>query len=434
MFRLGPIVSAARRLGGALAYFERWSRKGGADDLAQRDLTDSRVRNDPYALYRWLRTNDPVHWSPGLSTWVLTRYADAVEVLRNPARFSSQGRIASLVAKLPEWKRQRLMPLLQSMNRRMAQLDPPDHTRIRSLVNRSFLPRKVETLRPRIAAVAHRLLDQAPTHEAFDLIRHFAYQLPIIMICEVLGVDPEDRFRIKRWGDTFTAFLGVSGDLEQSAHRAYQATLEFEKFLEPIIARRRTEPRDDLITLLIQTGTEQGKLNEAELLANCIHIITASHETTSFLISNSVYALLRHPDAFEKLRRNPGLLPSAVEEFLRYDSPIQELRRMATEDVTIGGRLIRRGEYVTPFIGAANRDPEQFPAPDELNIERPDNHHLAFGLGIHFCLGAFLARLEGQIALETLLQRFREIRLVEQPRWKDSVRFRSLHSLMVHAA
>src|SRR5579871_6155147 len=138
MFRLGPIVSAARRLGGALAYFERWSRKGGADDLAQRDLTDSRVRNDPYALYRWLRTNDPVHWSPGLSTWVLTRYADAVEVLRNPARFSSQGRIASLVAKLPEWKRQRLMPLLQSMNRRMAQLDPPDHTRIRSLVNRSF--------------------------------------------------------------------------------------------------------------------------------------------------------------------------------------------------------------------------------------------------------------------------------------------------------
>jgi cytochrome P450 len=316
------------------------------------------------------------------------------------------------------------------MDRRLVQIDPPDHTRIRGLVNRAFLPKMVELMRPRIAKVANELLSQAPA-DSFDLVKHFAFQLPIIVICELLGVDPADREKLRHWGDAFMAFLGVSGDPEQSALRAYQATLEFESYIKPVIAQRRREPREDLITLLIRTGHEEGKLTDDELVANCIHLITASHETTSFLIGNGTLALLRQPEAMEKLRARPALLPSAVEEFLRCDSPIQKVRRVALEDVVIGDRQIHAGQYVMPLIGAANRDPEVFDRPDELDIERPNNRHLAFGFGIHFCLGAFLARLEGQVAFETLLDRYREIRLAETPQWKDSVRFRSLKSLLV---
>jgi cytochrome P450 len=398
------------------------------------DLTDPRVRIDPYAFYRVLRSEDPVHWSRGLNAWLVTRYSDAVEVLRNPEQYSNRGRASSLAARLPESSRALLSPLIESMDRRLVQIDPPDHTRIRSLVNRSFLPRILELIRPRVAAVANALLDRAPLSEPFDVVEHYAFQLPIIVICELLGVDPQDRFRLKQWGDCFAAFLGVSGELEQSAMRALQATREFEAYIKPVIAERRRAPRDDLITLLIRTGHETGNLSDEELVANCIHLITASHETTSFLIGNSVYALLRNPVALQRLRSAPELMPSAVEEFLRYDSPIQKVRRVAVADVSLGDKQIRRGDYVMPLVGAANRDPEHFPDPDALDIERKDNKHLAFGFGIHFCLGAFLARIEGQIALETFLQRLPDIRLHEQPQWKDSIRFRNLKSLWVRAA
>lgn len=394
------------------------------------DWTDPATRGNPYPLYDWLREHDPIHWSPALSGWVLTRYADTVEVLRDAQHFSNRGRAAALAASLPAAVRRRLGPLMRSMDMRLAQCDPPEHTRIRALLNRAFLPKVVEPLRPRIAQIAQDLIDQI-AGDTFDLITHFASPLPLSVICELLDIEPDHRAKLKRWGDAFALFLGSAADVEKNAILANQATLEFEHHMRPVIARRRAQTRQDLLSLLLRTGVDQGLLTEQELATTCIHLITASHETTSFLIGNGIYTLLHHPEAFRKLRKRLDLVPSTIEEILRFESPIQKVRRIAVANVSIGDKVIRAGQTVLPFIGAANRDPARFPGAAHFDIERQDNNHLAFGLGLHFCLGAYLARIEGQVALETLLNRFEDIRLAESPHWRGSIRYRGLKSLPV---
>ena len=386
----------------------------------------SEFRSDPYPRLAELRSREPVYFSPVLRGWVLTRYADVARVLRDP-RFSvdrtqiSLGRVLNPFRAIsPEFGE-----LIKST---LLMLDPPAHTRIRTLVNKAFTPRMVEVLRPRIQEIINGLLDHVEERGEMDLIRDLAFPLPLIVIAEMLGVPAEDRASFRRWSNDLTALLdplsspgGLSG-----AQAAFE---EIAPYFKRILAERRREPRADLISALAAVEGGEGRLDETELLALCLLILGAGHETTVNLIGNSVAALLRNPGERKRLQEEPSLLPTAVEEFLRYDSPVQITDRLATEDVEIGGRQIRKGQLVGLLLGAANRDPEQFPLPDRLDVERRENRHLAFGHGVHFCLGAPLARTEAQLAIGTLLRRFPHLDGPEPEHWRPSIVLRGPVSL-----
>jgi len=379
---------------------------------------------DPYPTYHRLRAEDPVHHSP-LGFWVLTRYEDVVAVLRDP-RLAKEA-IAEFVAA-------RLGTTAPAGRFSMLDRDPPDHTRLRGLVNKAFTPRVVEALRPHIQQIVDGLLGRVEGDRAMDLIEDFAYPLPVIVICEMLGVPVEDRERFKAWGLAIARgldgiLLPPDSDVPRLAAEARDALTDY---FRGLIVRRRAAPRADLLSALIAAEEAGDKLSEEELLATSILLLVAGHETTVNLIGNGSLALLRHPDQLRRLRDDPGLIAGAVEELLRYDGPVQRTARIPSEDVTIAGRTIAKGELVMPFIGAADRDPAQFPDPDRLDITRPDNRHIAFGWGIHFCLGAPLARVEGQIAINTLVQRLPKLALAtDEPAYRQSLTLRGLTALPV---
>src|SRR5215468_3919128 len=379
---------------------------------------------DPYPMYHRLRTEDPVHHSP-LGFWVLTRYEDVAAALRDP-RFAKEALAAFVAA------RYGMAP--PGLGLSMLDRDPPDHTRLRGLVNKAFTPRVVEVLRPRVQQIVNGLLDQVDGTGAMDLIEDFAYPIPVIVICEMLGVPVEDRERFKHWG--LDIARGLDAIWLPPDHEVTQRSMASRKalsgYFRELIAERRSAPRADLLSALIAAEEAGDKLSEEELLATCILILIAGHETTVNLIGNGVLALLRHPDELDRLRRTPALITSAVEELLRYDGPVQRTARVASDDTTIGGRTIRKGDMVMPFIGAADRDPAQFPNPDRLDLGRGDNRHIAFGWGIHFCLGAPLARVEGQIAIDTLVRRLPRLALVnDEPEHRQSLTLRGLKALPV---
>jgi cytochrome P450 len=379
---------------------------------------------DPYPTYRRLRSEDPVHLSP-LGFWVLTRYDDVVATLRDP-RFAKEPMIAAVAARLG------IPPA--SIGISMLDRDPPDHTRLRSLASKAFTPRVVEALRPRIQQIVDALLDGVAGAGTMDLIEQFAYPIPVSVICEMLGVPVADHEQFKGWSLDLargldSIMLGPESDV---AKRSGQAREGLTSYFRALIAERRTAPRGDLLSALIAAEEAGDKLSEPELLAMCILLLVAGHETTVNLIGNGVLALLRHPDQFRMLRERPELIGTAVEELLRFDGPVQRTARTPTEDVTLGGRTIPKGEIVMPFIGAADRDPAQFRDPERLDITRTENRHVAFGLGIHFCLGAPLARIEGQIAINTLLRRLPKLALaVERPEHRHSLTLRGLVALPV---
>jgi cytochrome P450 len=301
-------------------------------------------------------------------------------------------------------------------------------------VSKAFTPRVVETLRPKIQAIVGRLLDRVEGAGAMDLIDDFAYPLPVIVICEMLGVPVADRDRFRQWGLDIARGLDsvmLPPDSEVIT-RSIASRTALTQYFRELIAERRASPRSDLLSGLIAVEEAGDKLTEQELLATCILLLVAGHETTVNLIGNGTLALLRHPDQRQRLRESPALIVSAVEELLRYDGPVQRTARIPSEDVVIGGRRIAKGEMVMPFIGAADRDPAQFPDPDRLDIGRTENRHIAFGLGIHFCLGAPLARLEGQIAINTLVQRLPKLALAtDTPQYRQSLTLRGLTALPV---
>ena len=379
---------------------------------------------DPYPLYHRLRTEDPVHHSP-LGFWVLTRYEDVVAALRDP-RLAKEA-IASFVAA-------RFGAPVPAMGLSMLDRDPPDHTRLRGLVSKAFTPRVVEGLRPRIQDIVDGLLDRVATRGSMDVIEEFAYPIPVAVICEMLGVPIEDHERFKGWSLDIARgldliWLGPDSDVGRRSVASRHALAEY---FRGLIAQRRAAPRSDLLSGLIAAEEAGDKLNEMELLATCILLLIAGHETTVNLIGNGMLALLRHRDQLERLQRDPGLITSAVEELLRFDGPVQRTARIPSEDVTFGRYTIAKGEMVMPFMGAANRDPAQFPDPDRLDIGRSDNRHIAFGWGIHFCLGAPLARIEGQIAINTLLRRLPKVALTtEVPEYRPSLTLRGLKALPV---
>jgi len=381
--------------------------------------------SNPYPFYRALREEDPVHLSP-LGFWVCTRYDDAVMILRDP-RFGREG-----MAKLMEAR----LGLTQDTSRARDMLfqDPPDHTRLRALVSRAFTPRVVEVMRPHIQEIVDGLLDRVDGARTMDVIEDLAYPLPVTVICEMLGVPAADQDIFKTWSTDIArsldaAILPADSD---AIPRGRDARLGLADYFRSLIATRRKDPKPDLLSALIAAEEEGNKLSEGELVSTCMLLLIAGHETTVNLIGNGLLALLQHPDQLRALRDDPELIQTGVEELLRFDGPVQRTGRMTTAEVEIGDKRIPRGSVVVSVIGAANRDPKQFADPDRLDVSRKDNRHIAFGFGIHFCLGAPLARLEGQIALGTLLRRMPKLALVSDvPEWRESSTLRGLKSLPV---
>jgi pimeloyl-[acyl-carrier protein] synthase len=387
---------------------------------------DPTRRTDPYPLYERMRRESPVYLNRTLGIWFLFRHRDVESVLKD-ARFSVQRstygnqRFNPLPSLSPEFQ--------AFAERTLLMVDPPDHSRLRGLVSRSFTPRRVETLRPRIESLVHELIDVAAAQPVPDLVRDLASPLPILVISELLGVPAQDREQIRHWTNDLVALLDpFSGGSLAQADRSYHGLAAY---LRTLFAARRREPREDLISALVRES-DGDRLNEVELCATVALILGAGHETTTNLIGNAALALLRHPDERKRLLDQPALVESAVEEFLRYDAPVQVTDRVATEDIEIDGQRIRRGQFCVLLLGSANRDAEVFADPDRLDIGRTENRHLSFGAGIHFCLGARLARLEAQVALRVLLERFpRFSGDVREPRWRPSMTLRGVTSLPV---
>ncbi|MGH7790177.1 MAG: cytochrome P450 [Candidatus Binatia bacterium] len=377
-------------------------------------------RRDPYPFYRRLQRDHPIHFGRVLAGGcVVSRHQDVAAVLGD-ARFTVDRQQADVFKRLQPF--QGLSPgFTRAITRNLLMLDAPDHTRLRRLVNKAFTPRVVEGLRPRVQALVDELLDAVAPRRQMELIHDFAYPLPVIVIAALLGIPAEDRERFKHWSDTLTALL----DPLQAARGlggCEQAYTEIGAYLRPIFAERRRAPRDDLISGLVAVEDQGQRLDETELLSLTMLILGAGHETTTNLIANAVVALLRFPDQRRRLQEDPALIGSAVEEFLRYDSPVQATDRVATVDCELGGHPLPRGKTALLLLGAANRDPARFADPDRLDIARTENPHLAFGHGPHFCLGAALARLEAQLAIGTLLRRFPDLQGDAQPKdWKRSV-------------
>jgi cytochrome P450 len=312
--------------------------------------------------------------------------------------------------------------------------DPPDHTRLRALVNKAFIPQAIEALKSRIRAIAEELLDQVQDPAGFDVIETIAYPLPVIVMAELLGVPTRDRAQFKVWSDQRARLLEPTITASE-IQVAIQAGREFDAYFMDVINARRKEPRDDLISTLVAVEEAGDKLTQGELLVMLRLLLIAGNETTTNLIGNGLLALLRHPDQLQALRDDPGRMPAAVEELVRYDGPVQVDGRTAMEDMEIKGRHIQKGQSIVVLIGSANHDPDVFRNPERLDITRKEASHIAFGRGIHHCLGAPLARLEGRIAFEAIIERFADIRLLtDHPPFKDNIVLRSLRSLPVGAS
>lgn len=385
---------------------------------------------DPYPTYHRLRSCEPIHRS-FLGAWVLTRYADVKAVLRDP-RFCVDKLASRIKDKNSYLKQQRdLNALAQVTSKWLIFLEPPDHTRLRKLVSKAFTAGVVERLRPDIQDLVDELIDKVQDKGGMDIISDLASPLPVTVIAKMLGVPESDGSQLKQWSDDLSHILDPLLPLETYEH-LNQVVLEFTEYFRGLFAERRNRPKEDLISALIAARDQGDKLSEDELLSTCMLLFLAGEETTVNTIGNSILSLLRHPDQMEKLKREPAIIQSAVEELLRYESPVQHAQRIATENVEIGGNTIEAGDKVVACLGAANRDPGQFPDPDRLDLTRRENCHLAFVDGIHSCLGAALARLNSQIAINTLVQRLPDIKLQKDTlEWRKNIALRGLKALPV---
>jgi cytochrome P450 len=385
------------------------------------------IHANPYPVYRRLQAEDPVH-QPFPGVWILSRHRDVAALLRHPDVSSDRRNspvYEEFIKALP------VEPDEGALTPSMLFLDPPDHDRLRRLANKAFTPRAVERLVPRIHEVVADLLDRAAEMGEFDVVADLAYPLPVTVISEMLGVPEADRGALRRWSLDLIYTLDPMLSVETLA-RAQLAGAEFRAYLRELIADRRTHLGDDLLSGLIQAEDEGRQLSPQELVATCVLLLVAGHETTSSFIGNGMLALLRNPDQYRRLHADPGLVRSAGEELLRYDSPVQLTGRLVIRDTEIAGQRIEAGQDVVALMGAANRDPSVFERPDALDLGRADNRHLAFGGGIHFCLGAPLARVEGGTAIASLVGRFGSLQLAtDLPVWRDTVTLRALSSLPV---
>lgn len=395
--------------------------------LSLYQLLDPEVLANPYPLYARLRREAPVLWDPYLHAWVVTRYTDVIKVLHHfsanrtptPEQFAAMG--------LAELK-----PLAQVMVKQMLFMDAPDHTRLRSLASTAFTPARVEALRSHIKDILENLLEPLLKAGKMDVIADLAAPLPAIVTAEMMGLPTSDANQLKDWSADFAEVLGNFQHNPDRAHRTLKCVEEMTAYFRDAIADVRTNPRDGLIHALLTAEIDGDRLTEEEIVANCIVTMVGGQETTTNLIGNGLLTLVRNPDQFERLRNDLSLVPTAVEELLRFESPSQHTARICPEDTEIGGELIRKGQAVIAVMGAGNRDPERFPDPDRLDLARTDNRHLAFGWASHFCFGAPLARIEGQLTFEAIARRTANMKLAPGPIiWRDNLGLRGLTSLNV---
>jgi hypothetical protein len=367
---------------------------------------------NPYPIYDQLRSADPVRWTELWGCWLLTTYEDVVAVLQDHQRFSSRGRVTNVLQReLQPSALAEAHPLIDHYSKGLINVDPPDHTRMRRLAQKTFLPRTLERLRPRVEEIVNDLIDEFEPTGKMDVVRDFAYPLPITVIAELLGVPAADRDNLKHWSGAILEFQAVPRTDAEVVLRSQKALLELRDYFRGVFAQRRRKPEQDLISELLAVEEQGDHLTEEELLSTCVSILIGGHETTTSLLSSAVWLFINHPDLLARARQAPASMSGAVEEVLRFESPFQRLTRVAKEDVEIRGQKIRQGQTVMGLLGAANRDPAQFPDPARFDIERSPNRHVAFAHGIHFCLGAGLARLEAPIALNILFRRLPGLRL-----------------------
>jgi hypothetical protein len=397
------------------------------ESLSLFHLMDPAVRANPYPLYRRLRTEDPVHWDPYLHAWIVTRYQDVVTVLSrfsadrtpSPEYFEALG--------VPE-----VSPIAKVMVKQMLFKDAPAHSRLRKLAGPAFMPARVRLLHRHIEEIADRLLDdiEARGDAKTDLMAEFAEPLPAIVTAEMLGVPVEDHVKLKEWSVTFAEMLGNFQHNPDRLGGVLRAVEHLAEYFQDAIHERRRYPRDGLIQSLMSANADGDRLTDDEIVANCIVTMVGGLETTTNLIGNGTLALLRNADKLAELRADRALIPDAVEELLRYESPSQLTARIAPGDVLLGGKQIRERQAVIAVMAAGNHDPERFSNPEQLILDRPDCRHLAFGWAAHFCFGAPLARLEGQVAFDSLLRRFPHLRLADEPLvWRENLGLRGLERL-----
>jgi len=391
-------------------------------------LLDPEVLANPYPLYRRLREEAPVQWDPYLHAWVVTRYEDVVAVLHRfsakrtptPEQFTAMGMAE-------------IGPIAQMMSKQMLFMDAPAHTRLRSLASMAFTTARVEALRLHIREIIDALMEPLLNAGQMEVINDLAAPLPAIVTAEMLGVPTSDCDQLKSWSADFAEVLGNFQHNPDRASRTLKCVEETTAYFREAIRRVKAEPREGLINSFVTAEIEGDRLTEEEIIANCIITMVGGQETTTNLIGNGVLSLLRNPDQLQKLRDDLSLIPSAVEELLRYESPSQHTARICPEDTELGGQLIRKGQAVIAVMGAANRDPERFVDPDRLDITRADNRHLAFGWASHFCFGAALARIEGQLIFETIARRTANLALApNRPiSWRENLGLRGLTALHV---
>jgi cytochrome P450 len=385
---------------------------------------------DPYPAYERLRADHPVLYDDATDHWLIPRYADVNALLRD-RRF---GRTYLHLATHEEMGHPPdppgLDPFWHLIRSGILDMEPPDHTRVRKLVSKAFTPRMVEGLRPRVQAIVDRLVDRVRGTGEFDLIATVAEPLPVEIIAEMLGVPEVDRHHLRPWSAEICLMYELNPSAEYE-RRAVAASVEFTEYLRTLSRERRREPRDDLITGLTQVVDQGRALTEDELIGTCVLLLNAGHEATVNATGNGWWALFRNPDQLEALRADHSLVPRAVEELLRYDTPLQMFERWVLEDVELHGHRIPRGAELGLLFGSANHDPDVFDDPDALDVAREHNPHVTFGAGIHFCLGAPLARIELETSFRTLLERIPSLELVSEPRWKPGYIIRGLEELRV---
>jgi cytochrome P450 len=395
-------------------------------------LFTDELLTDPYPTYRRFLEDDQIFHSVPYSGggWAVFRHAACSSLIRD-SRLSARRVGASFLA-LPPERRAEFGELAQLLKVWLLFIDAPEHSRLRKLMNKGFSPAVAEGLRPQIEAIVDRMLETMRRVSEADVMREIAYRLPVRIIAEMFGVQEPLHERFIRWSDAVAMFLGNPNRTVEQTHIAQEAVLALKEFFRETVAVRRQHKGSDLISLLLDIEEDGEVLTEEEIHAQCVMLLGAGHETTRNLIGNGMYTLLRHPEQMADLRKNPELIRSAVEELLRYESPIQFIGRVAKEEMEICGVQVRQGQRIVFILGAANRDPQQFKDPDHLDLNRLRNPHLAFGAGEHFCIGNQLARLEGQIAILRMVQRFPRMRLAtESPEWAPNHGFRGLKALPV---
>jgi cytochrome P450 len=399
------------------------------------DLGKPATNANPFPEFARLRAEDPVHWSLAMKAWIITRHADVKNVALNNRQISAD-RLTPFFKTNPEYQRGSIDSLVRYLNHWMVFRDPPDHTRLRRLFNKAFTPTSVSNLRPSIENIVAHLIDgmeaKARRGETVDYIADFAYPLPASVIMDLLGVPRTDLGRVKLWSDDIALFIGTAQVAGNKYLRAESGAKAMSDYFRSLVEARTAEPHDDMISHLVLARDDRDALTTDEIIGTCILLLFAGHETTTNLIGNGFLYSMRHRDQWERLVADPSLAGSAVEEYLRYDGPSGALARVAAADLEMGGKTIREGQRLFAFMNSANRDPEAFADPDRFDISREPNVHLTFGHGIHFCLGAPLARLEAQIATTRLAERLPDVRLSGgDPEWHDSLILRGVKRLPV---